>query len=312
MKPTIFITNLTKYYGKFLAVDNLSLAVKKGEILGFVGLNGAGKTTTIKMLLGLIAPTAGECFLLGKKVSAGNTRIWRDVGYIVEKPYAYPELTVKENLEIVSKLRGIKARGAVDRVIKELNLAGYASKKAGHLSEGNNQRLGLAKAIIHRPAILLLDEPTNGLDPAGVVQVRQLLLDLAVSFSVTVLLSSHQLDELSRIATNLVIIHEGKLIKQIEGKELEGKLKKTLVLDGKNPAAMQSILCEAGYSPRLLKNNQETRLIVPDEMAINNPDRIAALLVKAGHSPTFLKVEQESWEKYFLRIITETGMGENG
>ncbi len=312
MKPTIFINNLTKYYGKFLAVDNLSLAVKKGEILGFVGLNGAGKTTTIKMLLGLIAPTAGECFLLGEKVSAGNMRIWRDVGYIVGKPYAYPELTVKENLEIISKLRGIKARDAVDRVIKELNLTDYASKKAGHLSEGNNQRLGLAKAIIHRPAILLLDEPTNGLDPAGVVQVRQLLLDLAVNFNVTVLLSSHQLDELSRVATNLVIIHEGKLIKQIEGKELEGKLKRTLVLDGKNPATMQSILCEAGYSPRLLKNNQETRLIVPDEMAINNPDRIAALLVKAGHSPTFLKVEQESWEKYFLRIIAETGMGKDG
>ena len=215
-------------------------------------------------------------------------------------------------MEIVSKLRGIKARGAVDRVIKELNLAGYASKKAGHLSEGNNQRLGLAKAIVHRPAILLLDEPTNGLDPAGVVQVRQLLLDLAVNFSVTVLLSSHQLDELSRIATNLVIIHEGKLIKQIEGKELEGKLKKTLVLDGKNPAAMQSILCEAGYSPRLLKNNHETELTVSDEMAINNPDRIATLLVKAGHPPTLLKVEQESWEKYFLRIIAETGMEKNG
>ncbi|HHY14286.1 MAG TPA: ABC transporter ATP-binding protein, partial [Thermoanaerobacterales bacterium] len=179
MVEIIKTINLTKKYGGTLAVDNVNLSVKKGEIFGFLGLNGAGKTTTIRMLLGLISPTFGKCYLKGKMIKPGNIDIWHDVGYIVETPHSYPELTVRENLEIVRKLRGIKDKNSVDWIISKLKLDKNASKKVANLSLGNAQRLGIAKAIIHKPKILILDEPTNGLDPAGIVEVRQLLLDLA-------------------------------------------------------------------------------------------------------------------------------------
>lgn len=310
MIEIINTTNLTKTYGQIHAVDNLNLSVKQGEIFGFLGLNGAGKTTTIRMLLGMINPTSGQCYLQGQKVSAGNINTWRDVGYIVETPYSYPELTVRENLEIIRKLRGIENKSCVNWIIKKLKLEDYASKKAKHLSLGNAQRLGIAKAIIHKPKILILDEPTNGLDPAGIVEVRQLLMDLAKNLGVTVLVSSHKLDEISRIATNIGIIHDGKLIKEIDGEQLENQLKKSLILDGRDRTAMKSILSKAGYkayTQDISLTEEIINLQIHNESAVNNPEEIATLLVNAGHPPTLLKVEKEDLEMYFLRTIKEMG-----
>lgn len=308
MHEIISTTNLTKTYDQVHAVNKLNLSVKKGEIFGFLGLNGAGKTTAIRMLLGMITPTSGQCYLQGQKVDAGNINTWSDVGYIVETPYSYPELTVKENLEIVRRIRDIQDKGSVNWIIKKLRLEEYASKKTKHLSLGNAQRLGIAKAIIHKPKILILDEPTNGLDPAGIVEVRQLLMDLAKNLGVTILMSSHKLDEVSRIATNIGIIHDGKLIKEIDGEQLENQLKKSLILDGKDKSAMQSILSKAGYRV----NDQDKSLPgegfpfeIQNEDAVSNPDKIATLLVKAGYPPTLLKVKKEDLETYFLRIIKE-------
>lgn len=308
MNEIISTTNLTKTYGQIHAVDKLNLSVKEGEIFGFLGLNGAGKTTTIRMLLGMIIPTSGECYLQGKKVSAGNINTWRDVGYIVETPYSYPELTVRENLEIVRRLRGIQDKSSVNWIIKKLKLDEYASKKTKNLSLGNAQRLGIAKAIIHKPKILILDEPTNGLDPAGIVEVRQLLMDLVKNLGVTILMSSHKLDEVSRVATNIGIIHDGKLIKEINGEQLENQLRKSLILGGKDKSAMKSILSGAGYRVNDWDKNSigESSLFhISDQDAINNPDKIAAFLVNAGHPPTLLKIEKENLETYFLRSIKE-------
>ncbi len=310
MSEIINTTNLTKTYGKIRVVDNVNLSVKQGEIFGFLGLNGAGKTTTIRMLLGMITPTSGQCYLQGQKVSAGNINTWCDVGYIVETPYSYPELTVRENLEIVRKLRGIKDKSCVNWIIKKLKLEDYASKKAKYLSLGNAQRLGIAKAIIHKPKILILDEPTNGLDPAGIVEVRQLLMDLAKNSGVTVLVSSHKLDEISRIATNIAIIHDGKLIREIDGEQLENQLKKSLILDGRNRIAMKSILSKAGYKVYAQDRSLTEEcfhLQIHSENAVNNPEKIATLLVNAGHPPTLLKVEKEDLEMYFLRTVKEIG-----
>lgn len=304
MGEAIGTINLTKTYGTIHAVDNLNLSIKHGEIFGFLGLNGAGKTTTIRMLLGMITPTSGQCYIQGQKVDRSNINIWNDVGYIVETPYSYPELTVKENLEIVRKLRKIKDRGCVSWVVKKLKLEDYVSMKAKHLSLGNAQRLGIAKAIIHRPKILILDEPTNGLDPAGIVEIRMLLMDLVENLGVTVFVSSHKLEEISKIATNIAIIHSGKLIKNINTKQLESQLKKSLLLDGKNKKTMKSILSEAGYKVHT-EDRSSTPLQIHDEHAVNNPDIIATLLVNAGHPPTLLKVEKEDLEQYFLRIINE-------
>jgi len=187
--------NLSKHYGKVKAVDGISLNVRKGEIYGFLGLNGAGKTTTIRMLLGMIHPTTGESYLNGEKVNARMHNLWNHVGYLVEIPYSYPQLTVRENLEIVRRLRFLPDSRAVDSVIEKLQLGPYHNRKAKNLSLGNAQRLGLAKALIHNPDILILDEPANGLDPAGIVEIRELLRDLAFNKGVTIFISSHILGE---------------------------------------------------------------------------------------------------------------------
>ncbi|MCL6571899.1 MAG: ABC transporter ATP-binding protein [Bacillus sp. (in: Bacteria)] len=310
MNEMINTNNLTKLYGKTLAVDNVNLSVKKGEIFGFLGLNGAGKTTTIRMLLGMIAPTTGQCYLQGDKVIAGKISMWKDVGYIVETPYSYPELTVRENLEIIRRLRGIGDKKCVDWIMSKLKLGGYADKKAKHLSLGNAQRLGIAKAIIHKPKILILDEPTNGLDPEGIVEVRELLQELAKNSGVTILISSHKLDEISRIATNIAIIHEGKLIKEIDRARLENQLKKTLILDGKDRSGMATILSKSGYIVDTSDEHlpQELRALqIQSKGAIVHPEKVATLLVNAGYPPTLLKVEKEDLETYFLRMIEEVG-----
>lgn len=302
MNEIISTINLTKIYGKMHAVNNINLSVKAGEIFGFIGLNGAGKTTTIRMLLGMISPTSGQCYIQGQRVRAGNISTWGDVGYIVETPYSYPELTVRENLEIVRKLRGIEDKSCVNWIIKKLKLEKHESKKVKYLSLGNTQRLGIAKAMMHKPKILLLDEPTNGLDPAGIVEVLQLLMDLAKNSGVTILVSSHKLNEISRIATNIAIIHDGKLIKKVRAKQLEQELKKSLILDGKDKTSMKSILSKAGYL-----SEDVSVLKLQGKNAVNNPDKIATLLVNAGHPPTLLKVEKEDLEEYFLRILKEVG-----
>src|SRR5262249_24083219 len=170
---------LTKRYGVSCAVDDVSLRVGYGEIYAFLGLNRAGKTTTIRMLLGMIRPTSGAATLLGKHVDVDACDLWAQVGYLVETPCAYPELTVRENLEVFRRLRGVRDPKAVARITERLTLSAYADQRAGTLSLGNAQRLGLAKAMLHNPALLLLDEPANGLDPSGVVEVRELLRELA-------------------------------------------------------------------------------------------------------------------------------------
>lgn len=300
---------LTKRYGDLLAVDRVDFSVRKGEIFGFIGLNGAGKTTTIRMLLGMIAPTSGECCLEGVKVQSGRSDIWKDVGYIVETPHAYPELTVRENLEIVCRLRGIRDSKRIDRIIHKLKLERYEKRKARHLSTGNAQRLGIAKAMVHDPGILMLDEPSNGLDPAGIVEIREVLQDLAGNFGVAVLVSSHQLDEIARIATNIAIIHKGRLIRMIDGSALEDQLRTTLLVDGKDRSGMEKFLAEAGYRmiPAESRSEGGGGLQLQGREAVDNPERVATLLVHAGFPPSLLMVEKEDLETYFLRTIREEG-----
>jgi len=304
MKEVIRITDLSKKYGKNTVVDNVNLSIQQGEIFGFLGLNGAGKTTTIKTLLGMVKPTKGECFIQGTKINKRNTEIWQDVGYIVETPYSYPELTVRENLEIVRQLREIKDKYRIDWIIKKLRLKEHEAKKAKHLSQGNNQRLGIAKAMIHKPQVLILDEPTNGLDPAGVVEVRQLLIELAEKFGVTILISSHKLEEISKMATNIAIIHYGQLTKKISNKQLEQQLRKSLILNGPFKKEMRSVLSQSGYDVKVLEEGLND-LQITNEDAISNPEKVVTILVKAGYPPNLLKVEKEDLEMFFLRTIKE-------
>jgi ABC-2 type transport system ATP-binding protein len=296
--------NISKHYGDTHAVSDMSLNIRKGEIYGFLGLNGAGKTTTIRMLLGLIQPTSGASYIYDKLIRSGNIDIWKNIGYLVEIPYSYPDLTVRENLEIIRRMRFIPDRKAVDRIIEKLQLSQYANRKAKNLSQGNSQRLGLAKALIHNPQILILDEPTNGLDPAGIVEVRELLKDLSLNKGVTIFISSHILGEISKLASRIGIIHEGHLIREINTDQLDRLCQKRLLIDALNKNAAESILTQHGYSPEL---NETEGLELKEEKAINHPEKIAKILVSAGVSLTLLKVEEEDLESYFLRTIGMKG-----
>jgi ABC-2 type transport system ATP-binding protein len=213
---------LTKKYRSVTAVDRLDLDVRRGEIYGFLGRNGAGKTTTIRMLLGLIRPSGGEVEVLGRRILPGETGVFAHVGYLVETATAYPNLTVRENLDIQRRLTG-SPKTAVAETITLLRLDEYADRRAGHLSLGNKQRLALARALLHSPELLVLDEPANSLDPAGIVEIRDLLRTLAAERGVTVFMSSHILAEVAHLADRIGIVHEGRLLEECSRDELAVK-----------------------------------------------------------------------------------------
>ncbi|KGX84203.1 ABC transporter ATP-binding protein [Pontibacillus litoralis] len=304
MLQAIQTNRLSKSYKDFQAVKDVSLSINKGEIYGFIGLNGAGKTTTIRMLLGMIRPTYGTCYINGEKVNHKNRSIWGKVGYMVETPYSYPELSVEENLEIYRRLRLISNPQVISQVMNQLNIAQFSQKKVKDLSLGNAQRLGIAKAILHLPEILILDEPVNGLDPAGIVEIRELLRDLAFNKGVTILISSHLLSEVAKIATKIGIIHEGQLIQEIESNELNKLLNQRLIIDSVDNKSAVSKLSIAGYTSLLNKNGL---IETYNKKAIQHPEEISRFLVYKGFPPTKLVVEEEDLESYFLRIIRGKG-----
>ncbi len=307
MDRAIVTSDLTKRYGNATAVDRLSLQVREGEIYGFLGLNGAGKTTTIRLLLGMIRPSEGSAWVFGVRVHPGALDLWSRVGYLAETPSAYPELTVRENLEVFRRLRRVGDPKAVEQAIERLGLGPHADRHAGTLSLGNRQRLGLARALLHEPALLILDEPVNGLDPAGIVEVRALLLELVHQRGVTVFMSSHLLSEVARIATRIGVIHQGRLIEEIDTEELDRRRRRWLVVDTRNQRAAQSILEAAGFA---VAAGEDGELVVTGERAVACPDEVARLLVERNVGLTRLSVEQEDLESYFLRLIGAARGGE--
>ena len=287
-------------------MDGLSLRVGRGEIYAFLGLNGAGKTTTVRLLLGMVRPTSGEVRVLGRRIRVGEKKPWDRVGYLVETADAYPELTVRENLDVMRRLRpGIEVN-AVGRIIERLGLAPYADRRTGTLSLGNAQRLGLAKALLHHPELLLLDEPANGLDPAGIVEIRNLLIELAREQGVTVFLCSHILAEVSRLAQRIGILHQGRLLQELDLEELERNRRRRLVVRTRNDAAALAVLRSQGWSPELAADGA---IEIEDGAAIERPDDAATRLVQAGCPPTELVVEEEDLEHYFLRLVGLEGGG---
>lgn len=291
--------NLTKKFGDTVAVNDVSINVREGEIYGFLGLNGAGKTTAIRLLLGMIKPDSGSISLFGQKAKQAS-QIWNDVGYLVETPFSYPNLTVKENLEVFYQLRGLSDRKLIDRIINVLQLDQYRNKKARFLSMGNNQRLGLAKALIHNPKLLLLDEPINGLDPAGIVEIREFLKDMVKNHQTTIFLSSHILSEISKVATRIGIVHNGRLIKEINTIELEHQIIKKLCVNTSDNYKALKILSDRNFTAVI----NDTGLIESAEKeAIAKPEIISALLVNSGLPPKMLYVNEEDLETYFLRMI---------
>lgn len=300
MADVIQTEDLTKHYGKVKAAESVDLQIKQGEIYGFLGLNGAGKTTTIRMLLGMIRPTRGEACLFGKKVRSRNMDLWNKVGHLVEIPYSYPELTVLENLEIFRRLRCLKNRNPLNEMMEKLHLSPYRNTKVKNLSLGNAQRLGIAKAMMHHPDLLILDEPANGLDPSGIVQIREILLDLAGTHGVTIFISSHILGEISRLATRIGIIHEGQMIRESAVDQLKNSRYRALHVNTRDNKKAFELIVQQGYSPYYLPDGS---LALTGESAISQPERVSALLASHSLPPVKIVVEEEDLEHYFFRII---------
>jgi ABC-2 type transport system ATP-binding protein len=300
MELAVETNGFSKTYGEVRAVQDVSLRVQRGEIYGFLGLNGAGKTTTIRALLGMVRPSAGTVRVLGQPVGPHGHGPWSRVGHLVESPAAYPDLTVRENLEIGSRLHGMTDRRAVATIMEKLAIARYAGRRAGTLSSGNLQRLGLARAMLHDPELLILDEPSNGLDPAGVVEIRELLRGLARQRGVTVFMSSHILTEVDRLANRIGLIHNGRLVEELDSVRLDEIRQRRLIVKARDRGAAQRALENAGY-PVTASEDQDL-LTLREARAIEFPDRVAEVLVAAGAPPTHLAVEQEDLEQYFLRM----------
>ena len=206
------VSDVTKSYGPVLAVDPVTLRVGAGQIYALLGLNGAGETTLIRMLLGLLRP-CGRCALWGTPVGPRSVALWAAVGYLVETPAAYPELTVRENLRVARRLRRMPTDGAVDDVMERLQLAGYADRRAGTLSLGQRAAPGVGQGAAAWPGLLILDEPANDADPAGVVEIRDMLAELVNQQGTTILLSS-TIAEVARLATRIGILHQGRLVRR--------------------------------------------------------------------------------------------------
>jgi ABC-2 type transport system ATP-binding protein len=300
--PLVIETDgLSKHYGAVHAVDSVSLRLARGEIYGFLGLNGAGKTTTIRLLLGMIRPSGGSLRLFGQAVGPNGRGPWSRVGHLVESPSAYPQLSVRENLEVCRRLHGMSDVGAVSRLIEQLALAPYADRKAGTLSSGNLQRLGLARAMLHVPELLILDEPANGLDPAGVVEIRELLRSMARERGVAVFMSSHILPEVDRLATRIGIIHKGRVIEELDAGQVEELRFPRLEVTARKMAIARAALVQAGFEVE----GSESTLILRQARAVDAPDEVAAILAQAGAPPTRLTVQQEDLESHFLRLTGE-------
>jgi len=292
--------DLGKHYADVKAVEHLSIRVAEGEVYAFLGLNGAGKTTTIRMLLGMIKPTTGYARVLQTRVQMGHSEPWREVGYLVEIPHAYPELTLFENLEVARRLHPGTQRDTIHQIIDRLRLGEYANRRAGSLSQGNAQRLGLAKALLHNPRLLILDEPSLGLDPAGIVEIREMLLELTREQGVTVFMSSHLLAEVSRLAGRIGIIHQGRLLQELNNSELEQNRRRRLLVRARQVEGAHRALIAAGQPAEIL---QDGTIELKNLLSIERPDDINRLLVDSGNPPTQLIVEEEELEQYFLRLV---------
>lgn len=218
MSAALRAVGLVREFDGDRAIDGVDLEVPFGEVHAIVGLNGAGKTTLLRLLLGMLEPDAGTAGMLGVPARSAPPDVWSRVGHLIETPFAYPELTIEQNLAAAALLHGVDPRAvpnAVEKAVADFELGRWSGRRARVLSLGNRQRLGLASALLHQPDVLVLDEPANALDPAGVVFTRDLLRGLG-DRGAAVLVSSHHLDELARVADRITVLHRGRIVGSLD------------------------------------------------------------------------------------------------
>ena len=296
--------DLCKQYGNTLRVTHLDLDVPEGSVYGFLGPNGAGKSTTLKMILGLVRPTAGDIQVLGKKMEGGNRlAVLRQVGSLIESPSYYGHLTGEENLRIVQSLRGVPEKN-IREVLQIVRLDGQRGKKVAHYSLGMKQRLGIARALLCRPELLILDEPTNGLDPAGIKQVRDLLKRMREEYEMTVMVSSHILGEMEAMADTVGIIHRGRMREEISLRELEGRGTSYLHLTVDDPGRASVLLSDVMHlgSFRVMKRGI---IRIYDRQA--SPQEVAGVLARHHVAVEEIGRRSETLEEHFLKLTSEEG-----
>ena len=237
--------NLTKKFGKFVAVDGVNLQVPEGGIYGFLGPNGAGKSTTIRMILGLVKETEGEIKVFGDSIKKNRLAILERIGSMVESPSYYGHLTALENLELTRQILRAEKKD-IARVLDIVTLTDVQHKAVKKFSLGMKQRLGIAQALLGNPELLILDEPTNGLDPSGIIEIRELIKSLPKKYGITVLLSSHILSEIELMATHVGIINKGKLLFQGTMDDLRGKQKERIKMEVEQKGEVETYLKEIG------------------------------------------------------------------
>ena len=304
-KYVIETKNLTKQYGTQKSVADLNIHVKQGRIYGLLGRNGAGKTTTMKMLLGLTQPTSGEVTIWGQPLRTNEKKLLPRIGYLIESPGFYPNLTATENLRIFATLRGVPNRNAIKNALDLVGLPYKDKKLFSQYSLGMKQRLAIALAIMHDPELLILDEPINGLDPIGIAEVRSFIRDLCTERGKTILISSHILSEIALLADDIGIIDHGALLEEESLAELEAKSSRHI----------RFTVSSTTQAARILERNfHETQFIIQDDykMRLHNLDisvgEIITAFVENGLTVSEAYVCEESLEDYFKRVTGGEGI----
>ncbi len=297
MEYVLQTQQLCKKYGKFNALTDFTINVPKGSIYGMVGRNGAGKTTLIRIVTGLNNPSSGEFTLFGtKNTDADILAKRRKIGAVVETPSLHPEMSAKDNLIQQTKALGISDE-KLDEILNLVGLPNTGKKKAKHFSLGMRQRLGIAFSLVGDPDFLVLDEPINGLDPQGIMEVREMILKLNREKGITILISSHILDELSRLATHYGFIEQGRCIKEMSAEELEKVSRRTLHINVNDTQLLAQVLDGM---------KAEYRIYSPTEADIFTPMQVTPLVLALNEKKCFVNAmteHHESLENYFMGLV---------
>ena len=298
MEYVLTTDGLTKRYGHFTALSGLSMHVPKGSIYGFVGKNGAGKTTLIRLICGLQAPTSGSYALYG--IPCGDpciARALRRMGAVVETPSVYLDMTASENLRAQYRVLGLPSDEGIDDLLALVGLGDTGRKKVRNFSLGMKQRLGIAVALAGDPDFLVLDEPVNGLDPQGIIEMRELILKMNRERRITVLISSHILDELSRLATHYGFIDGGRILREMSAEELDAACRKCLRVETSDIKALARVLDGMCVPYKILSGNSA------DIYAKVNITRLALALSNAGGELISMQERSESLESYYVSLV---------
>ena len=290
---------LIKTYKNKRAVDGVSMHIRQGDIYGFLGQNGAGKTTTLRMIMGLITPTEGGIYLLGERVVAGGYRHYDRIGSVIETAGFYPNLTAIENLEIHRRLMQVTNKSYLTEALEAVGVSEVGNKQVKGFSLGMKQRLGIARALLHKPEFLVLDEPTNGLDPVGIKEIRKLIISLSMERKITVLVSSHILSEVQQIATRIGIINEGKLLEEINLEDLKKKNRNYVELKV-NDDRTAALTLENGLRIHDYSITEPGIIRVYDR--IDEAASINQVLNKQGVLVHGVNVKTDTLEDYFINL----------